>query len=78
MLCVARSATTASITSDVPLLASRPTYIVGSGSVIGTTSQPRSRRRSWTCDGERLAWATTGAGTTGHSGLEPYSMVRPK
>jgi len=57
--------TTASMTSAVPLLPSSRPASCASLSSRGTTAQPVRNRLSWACLGDRLTWATTGAGTAG-------------
>jgi len=67
-------ATTASMTLEVRAAARSAPASWAPCSVIGTTSQPRKRRRSGICEGERLTWPTTGAGTTGTT--PPSSRAR--
>ena len=57
--------TTASMTSAVPLLPSSRPASRAELSSRGTTAQPVKNRLSWACFGDRLTWATTGAGTAG-------------
>jgi len=57
--------TTASTTSAVLVIASSRPAWCASLSPSGTTTHPIKKRRSWTCCGDRLTWATTGAGTNG-------------
>ena len=55
--------TTASTTSDVLVMPSSRPASCASVSPRGTTAHPVKKRRSWACCGDRLTWATTGAGT---------------
>ena len=57
--------TAASTTSVVLLLSSSRPASCASLSPRGTTTHPAKKRRSWACCGDRLTWATTGAGTEG-------------
>jgi len=57
--------TTASTTSDVLVMPNSRPASCASVSPRGTTTHPVKKRRSWACCGDRLTWATTGAGTNG-------------
>jgi hypothetical protein len=57
--------TTASTTSDVLVMPNSRPASCASISPSGTTTHPIKKRRSWACCGDRLTWATTGAGTNG-------------
>jgi len=62
--------TTASTTSAVLVMPNSRPASCASVSPRETTTHPVKKRRSWTCCGDRLTWATTGAGT---SGMTPSS-----
>ena len=55
----------ASTTSAVLVMPSSRPASCASLSPRGTTTHPVKKRRSWACCGDRLTWATTGAGTNG-------------
>jgi hypothetical protein len=57
--------TTASTTSAVPFMPDSRPASCASISPRGTTTHPVRKRRSWARRGDRLTWATTGAGTNG-------------
>jgi hypothetical protein len=57
--------TTASTTSAVLVMPNSRPASCASPSPRGTTAHPVKKRRSWACRGDRLTWATTGAGTNG-------------
>ena len=57
--------TTASTTSAVLVMPNSRPASCASVSPRGTTTHPVKKRRSWACCGDRLTWATTGAGTNG-------------
>ena len=57
--------TTASTTSAVLVLPNSRPASCASVSPRGTTTHPVKKRLSWACCGDRLTWATTGAGTNG-------------
>ena len=57
--------TTASTTSAVLVMPNSRPASCASLSPRGTTEQPVKKRRSWACCGDRLTWATTGAGSNG-------------
>ena len=74
----ATTTTCASTTSNVADFASNaPTGWAWTGSKP-TMSQPRRKRRSCTCRGERLAWATTGAVATGTMPASSRRDDRPR
>ena len=57
--------TTASTTSAVLVRPNRRPASCASVSPRGPTTHPVKKRRSWACCGDRLTWATSGAGTNG-------------